>query len=72
MDFNNYRGIFRVVIFRSFLDRLIYNDIYPTIYSYLTDANVGSIKGRNVMDDLFVLYAIMNSVKTGNEEPCNL
>ena len=71
-DFNNYRGIFRVVIFTGFLDRLIYNNIYPTIDSYLTDANVVSRKGRNVRDDLFVLYAIMNSVKTGNEEPCNL
>ena len=28
-NFNNYRGIFRVIIFRSILDRLVYNDIYP-------------------------------------------
>ena len=71
-DFNNYRGIFRVVIFRSILDRLIYNDIYPIIDSNLSDANVGSRKGRNVRDNLFVLCAIMNSVKSGNEEPCDL
>ena len=71
-DFNNYCGIFRVVIFKIILDRLIYNDIYPTIDSNLTDANVGSRKGRNVRDNLVVLYAIMNSVKTGNEEPCDL
>ena len=45
-NFNNYRGIFRVVILRSILDRLIYNDIYPVIDSELSDANVGSRKGR--------------------------
>ena len=71
-DFNNYRGIFRVVILRSILDRLIYNDIYPIIDSNLSDANVGSRKGRNVRDNLFFLYAIMNSVKSGNKEPFDL
>ena len=60
------------MISRSILDGLIYNDIYPIIDSNLTDANVGSRKGRNVRDNLFVLYAIMNSVKSGNEEPCDL
>jgi hypothetical protein len=64
-NFNNYRGIFRVVVLRSILDRLIYNDIYPVIDSELSDANVGSRKGRNVRDNLFVLYAVMNSVKSG-------
>ena len=71
-DFNNYRGIFRVTILRSILDRLVYNDIYPVIDSSLTDANVGSRKERNVRDNLFVLYAIINSIKKGGEEPCDL
>ena len=30
-DFNSYRGIFRVPIFRSILDRLIHNDEYDVI-----------------------------------------
>lgn len=71
-EFNNYRGVFRVIIFRSILDRLVYNDIYPEVDSNLTDANVGSRKGRNVRDNLFVLYAIMNSIKTGGEEACDI
>ena len=70
INFTNYRGIFRVIIFRSILDRLVYNNIYPVVDNSLTDANVGSRKGRNVRDNLFVLYAIMNSIKTGGEEPC--
>ena len=62
-SFNNYRGIFRVTILRSILDRLVYNDIYPVIDSSLSDANAGSRKGRNVRDNLFVLHATINSIK---------
>ena len=69
---DNYRGIFRVTVLRNILDRLIYNDIYPTIDENLTDANVGARKGRNIRDNLFVLNAITNSVTKGNEKPCEL
>ena len=71
-NFTNYRGIFRVIIFRSILDRLVYNHIYPVVNNSLTDANVGSSKGRNLRDNLFVLYAIINSIKTGGEEACDI
>ena len=64
-DFENYRGIFRVSIFRSILDKLIYNDEYNTIDSNLTDSNVGARKGRNIRDNIFVLNAIINSVLKG-------
>ena len=30
-DFNNYQGVFRVMVFRSILNRFIYNDIYPVV-----------------------------------------
>ena len=56
--FDNYRGVFRLTILRSILDRLIYNDVYPVIDSNLTDANVGARKGRNIRDNLFVLNAV--------------
>ena len=36
----------------------------------LTDANVVSLKGRNVRADLFVLFVIMNLIKTGGEDTC--
>ena len=67
-DFENYRGIFRVSIFRSILDKLIYNDEYNTIDSNLTDSNVGARKGRNIRDNIFVLNAIINSVLKGKED----
>ena len=71
-SFDNYRGIFRVTIIRSIIDRLVYNDIYPVVDSNLTDSNVGSRKGRNVRDNLFVLHATINSIKAGKEEACDL
>ena len=61
-DFSNYRGIFRVTILRSILDKLIYNDEYPGIDDNLTDSNVGARRGRNIRDNIFVINAVMNNV----------
>ena len=61
-DFNNYRGIFRVTILRSILDKPIYNDEYCIIDENLTDSNVGARKGRNIRDNIFVVSAIVNNV----------
>ena len=61
-NFDNYRGIFRVPIFRTILDRLIYNDEYPIIDAHLSDSNVGARKNRNIRDNIFVLNAINNSL----------
>ena len=41
-EYKNYRGIFRVTVLRSILDKLIYNDEYPKIDENLTDSNVGA------------------------------
>ena len=70
--FANYRGVFRLTVLRSILDRLIYNDIYAVIDSNLTDANVGARKGHNIRDNLFVLNAITNSITKGNEKACEV
>ena len=71
-NFESYRGIFRVTVFRTILDRLIYNDEYSNIDQNLTDANVGCRKGRNIRDNLFVLNAITNSQKNEKEEALDL
>ena len=67
--FESYRGIFRLPIFRSILDRLIYNDDYPNTDQNLTDSNVGARKERNICDNIFVTHAIMNSIRKGKEGP---
>jgi hypothetical protein len=68
-DFENYRGVFRVPILRSILDRLTYNDSYYTIDSNLTDGNVGARKTRSVTDNIFVIGAITNSVRNAHYAP---
>ena len=71
-NLNHYRGVFRVLIFRAILEKLIYNDEYFTIDDNLTDANVGARKHRNICDNLFVVNAVLNSVKKGSEEALDL
>ena len=61
-EFTNYRGIFRVTVLRSILDKLIYIDEYPKIDNNISDSNVGARKGRNIRDNIFVTNAIMNSI----------
>ena len=65
-DFSNYRGIFRVTILRSILDKLIYNDEYPNIDAHLTDSNVGARRQRNIRDNIFVINAITNNIARRN------
>ena len=67
-EYDSYFGILRLTIFRTILDRLIYNDEYAGIDSNLTDSNVGACKGRNIRDNIFALNAITNSVVKGKEE----
>ena len=71
-DFDSYRGIFRVTIFRSILDKLIYNDEYQTIDANLSDSNVGARRKRNIRDNIFVINAITNSVVKGKEEALDI
>ena len=59
-------------IFRTILDRLIYNDEYETIDEALNDSNVGARKGRNIRDNIFVLNAVTNSVINVNAEPIDI
>ena len=70
--FSSYRGIFRVTVLRSILDRLIFNDMYETMDSNLTDCNVGNRKSRNIRDNLFVLNAVLNSTQQRSKEPMDI
>ena len=68
-DFDNYRAVFRVTVFRSILDRLIYNNCHSTIDENLTDGNVRAWKSQNIQDNLFVIGAVINFVINGKEDP---
>ena len=54
------RGIFCVSKIRSILEKLIYQDKYETIDRNMSDSNAGGRKNRNIRDNLFVIYAIIN------------
>ena len=54
------------------MDKIIYNDEYDTVDNNLIDCNVGSRKGRNIRDNLFVMNAIMNSSKRGTDQACDI
>ena len=65
-DFSNQRGIFNVSKVRSILDKILYQDVYETIDQEPTYSNIGTRKGCNIRDHLFVVYAIINDVINGN------
>ena len=71
-EHGSYRGIFRVLVLGTILEKLIYNDEYQTIDDNLTDANVGARKHRNIRNNLYVVNAISNSIKRGSEEAVDL
>ena len=60
MDLNNDRGVFNVMTVRSIMDNLLYNDLYDTIDSSMSDSNVGGRKNRNIRDNHFLVYGIIN------------
>ena len=59
-DLNNDRGVFNVMTVRSIIDNLIYNDYYGVIDSSMSDTNVGGRRNRNIRDNLFIVYGIIN------------
>ena len=59
-------------VFRSILDKLFYVDEYENIDKNLTDSNVGGRRGRNTRDHIFVMSAIINSMKNGSEDACDI
>ena len=56
------RGIFILSVLRKYLDKLIYQDKYPGIDRNMSDSNIGARKGKNMKNNLFVVYGIINSV----------
>ena len=59
-DLNSDRGIFSVSKVRSIIEKLICQSQYDMIDKSMSDSNVGGRKHRNIRDNLFVLYAMIN------------
>ena len=73
MNIDSYRGIFIVNIFRSILQKLIYQDKIKTIDKHITDYQIGGRKGRNVRDHLFIVNRIIQeALSLVNSKPINI
>ena len=68
-DFKNQRGIFNLTKVRGILDKVIYEEVYDDLDENMSDSNVGGRRGRNIRDNLFIIYAIINDVKNGEAKP---
>ena len=58
-NLTNDRGIFIVSIFRSLVMKLIYTDIYEIIDESMSDSQIGSRKGKNIRNHVWVLNSII-------------
>ena len=52
---------------RTIIDNLMYNDYYDVIDQNMSDSNVGGRKDRNIRDNLFIVYGVINSVLKGTD-----
>ena len=69
---SNERGIFILNLVRTLKDKLIYQDIYETVDSVMSDCQVGGRKKRSISNHIFVVNAILNSVKQKESDPIDL
>ena len=60
MELENDRGIFIVNLFRSMLMKMVYNDKYSIAGGNMSDSNVGSRKGENIRNHIFVVNGVIN------------
>ena len=67
-DLNNDRGVFNVMKVRSIIDNLVYNDYYDCIDNSMSDSNVGGRRDRNIRDNLYIVYGIINFALRENIE----
>ena len=58
----NERGIFRVMVLRFILMRLIYNQKYPEIDSKMSDCQMGGRKKKGCKNNLFIINGIIHEV----------
>ena len=72
-DLSNDRGIFIVSIFRSLLMKLIYKDIYEVIDKGMSDSQVGSRKGKNIRNHIWVVNSIItDTLSTKKKKPVDI
>ena len=67
-DLKNDLGIFVMTVFRMIMDRILYNEYYPSLEKSMSPSNIGAMKNKNIRNHLFILNGIINSVIQGEEK----
>ena len=67
-DLKNDRGIFVMTVFRMIMDRILYNEYFPSLEENMSPSNIGAMKNKNIRNHLFILNGIINSVIQGEED----
>ena len=69
----NDRGIFVVTILRSILMRLIYLEYYSQLDESMSDSQVGSRKGKNIRNHIWIVNGIIADVLSSkSKKPIDL
>ena len=66
LDLANDRGIFVLTVVRMMMDKMLYNEYYPSLEENMSPSNIGAMKKKNIRNHLFILYGIINSVINGD------
>ena len=60
---NNYRGIFLVPIMSLIFEKLYKNRITPTLKQHMTSFQTGGVKGKGIVDNLFLLRGAIDNCR---------
>ena len=72
-DLENDRGVFIVTIIRSILMRLIYLDFYKLLDDSMSDSQVGSRRGKNIRNHIWIVNGIISDVlSTKSRKPIDI
>ena len=66
------RGIFILSSFRSILMKMLLKDEYEMIDNYMSDSNVGGMRGRRTQDHLFIINGIIFDHARTNKKPVTI
>ena len=69
LDLNNWRGIFVTSILRTILMKIIHERTYEQVSVDMTESQIGSKKGKNVRNHVFVLNSIISDVLSSVKKP---
>ena len=67
-NLDNDRGIFIVSIFRSLIMKMIYKDIYETIDGNMNDSQIGSRKGKKIINHIWVINSIISDTLSSKKK----